>query len=94
MVDLGGRARRVHADGHRADALDAEVGEQPLGPVVAQHGDASARLDPELAQAEPDGGGARRIVLPRVLAPAAVPLLAEGDRRRPPAHLSQQEGRE
>jgi hypothetical protein len=39
VLDLGGRARRVDADDNRTDALGADIGEEPFGPVLGVHGD-------------------------------------------------------
>jgi hypothetical protein len=46
VLDLGRRQRRVDRDGDGADAQQGVVGQEPLGPVFREDGDAVALLDP------------------------------------------------
>ena len=48
--DLGRGAGRVDPDADRAERLDREVGDHPLGPVLGVDGDPVARADAERAQ--------------------------------------------
>ena len=94
LRDAGFGLGRVDAHGDGTDALDGEVGEEPLGPVLAQHGDPVAGSDAEMTQAEGDGGGLDRVVTPRDLEPAAEPFDPQGDVPGPGLGLLEEPGRE
>jgi hypothetical protein len=91
VLDLGRRAGRVDADADRAEALDRQVGDHPLGPVLAVDRHAVARLDAELLEACGGSGDSIGVLAPGELVPAAAALLADGGRVRPLAGVLEQE---
>src|SRR3989441_5941077 len=82
VLDLGGRARRVDAHRRRADADRADLGEEPLRPVLRVDRDAIAGLEAERDEAEPERARAGVVVGPGVLAPDPEALLAQRDMGR------------
>src|SRR2546426_4340783 len=94
VLRLGRWARRIYAERRRAYTDGAELGEEPLRPILRLDGHAIARLEPERNQAEAERAHPFVVVSPGVLAPEAKPLLAERDAIRAVAATSAERGRE
>jgi hypothetical protein len=92
--DLGRRLRgggRIDRDGYRGGGLDAEVGQDPLDPVLGEEDDRLPRLDALLDQGSPDPEHAGPALLPAQRLPGgAVPAMEEGG-RAPPLRLLQED---
>jgi len=82
VLDLGRRARRVHADGDRADALRAEVGVEPLRTVVGEDRDPITSPHAELDEGDTDARRPLGVLAPGHLLPATEALVAQGDAAR------------
>ena len=86
-VDLAGAERGVRRDGDAPGRQDAEVGDHPLDPVLAQEADAVAGLDAGRGQgrrARQDVGAVGR---PCQVLPGPAPLIADGDSLAEPFRL-------
>ncbi len=78
--ELRRRVRRVDPEGHRAEALGAEAGVQPLRPVLRLDRDAITTLHTERGEASTEPAGGPRPLRVGDLLPASAPL---GPQRHP-----------
>ena len=91
VFDLRSAVGGIDAGDDPADALDADIGVDPLLPVFGEDGHDLASLQPEVDETHADGAGGVVKVGPRVAAPDAEHLLAMGRAR---SHLAAPEKEE
>ena len=84
----------VQPQGEGAQALGRQLGDRPLGPVVAHDCDAVALADAQRVQSQGEAPDPVQVARPGDLLPDAELLLAQGDAARGPLGVADQEARE